>query len=170
MAYRRLPIWIGNTIEILGLFFGTILILFSNHFTFLLQILAIFVAWFCFWYFSHCLAHYLIGKALGLKFKYYFVGKSSITKLNSPISVLFKKLPVLGIKVDPETLGRLSKNKKFVFFSSGALASMLTPTICLIPALQMGKIIFGSILLLTVGNILFTLIFSPKFGDLSKAR
>lgn len=170
MPYRRLPVWLGNTIEILGLFFGILLISLFDHSPYELQIIALFVSWFCFWYFSHCLAHYIVGKALGLRFKYYFVGKSSITKLNSPLNPLFKNFPVLGIKVDSETLKGLSKNKKFVFYSSGAIASMLTPAICLIPALRMGETIFGFMLLLTVGNVLLTLIFSPKVGDLFRAR
>jgi len=170
MPYRRLPVWLGNTLEIFGLFFGLFLILFYSQFPFPLQILVILVAWFCFWYFSHCFAHYVVGKAMGIKFKHYFVGKSSITKLNSPLNPIFKFFPVLGIKVDHETLKELSKNKKFVFYSSGALASMLTPTICLIPAWQMGKLIFGLMLLLTIGNVLLTLILSPRVGDLYRAR
>ncbi|MCS7130132.1 MAG: hypothetical protein NZ872_01790 [Archaeoglobaceae archaeon] len=166
----QIPIWLGNLIELLGLVFGIFLILNLKILPYYLQILALFIAWFCFWYFSHCLAHFIVGKAFGLNFSYYFVGRSSITKLNSKFFAIFRYFPVLGIKVEPDSLKRISKKRKFIFYASGAIASMSTPAISLLFAMQMDKIVFSIFLLLTFGNIAFTLIFSSKVGDLYKAR
>ncbi|MCS7121348.1 MAG: hypothetical protein NZ895_01920 [Archaeoglobaceae archaeon] len=159
---KKLPVWLGNLIEVAGITFGSIVLLLDR------SLLSLLISWFCFWYFSHCITHYIVGKIFGIKFLYYFVGKSAILKLNLQIFKFFKIFPVLGIKVDKDSIKRVSKKRKAIFYSSGAFASMFSPIICLFFTKDFTS--FLILATLTVLNIAFTLIFSSKVGDLYKAR
>lgn len=172
-ARRKIPVWLGNAIEIIGLAYGFLSFFLINQLLYSLpKLMVLLVSWFCFWFFSHCLAHFAIGKILGVNFLYYFVSKSSLTKLDIPIiSFLAKLFPVLGIKIDRSTFKSISPKKKAMVYASGTLASMISPMVCLIYAVVYLENWMGAFLsLITAGNIVFTLIFSAKVGDLSKAR
>lgn len=170
---RKIPIWVGNTLETIGLAFGILSLLLINPLLHpLLKLVLLLVAWFCFWFFSHCLAHFIIGKILGVHFLFYFVSRSSLTKLNLPfISSLAKVFPVLGIKIDKASLKNISPRKQAIIFASGALASMISPITCPMYAILHLEMWIGAFLsIITAGNIVFTLIFSVKVGDLSRAK
>jgi hypothetical protein len=114
----------------------------------------------------------VIGKILGIDFRFYFVGKSSIARLNFPlVSKLMSKVPVLGIKINRKSFLRVSQRRRAIMFASGAIASMGFPILSIIYALlflQPWMTMFLSVL--TVGNAVFTLLFSFKVGDLWKAK
>lgn len=168
-----MSIRLGNAIEITGLSYAILSLFLVNPVPHPLQkLMLLLTSWFCFWFFSHCLAHFVVGRIFGVNFLYYFVGKSSLIKLNLPFISFFAKIfPVLGIKMDKASFKNLSPKKQAVVFASGALASMISPLICLIYAIiYLEAWIGGFLSVMTTGNIVFTLIFSAKVGDLSKAR
>ena len=165
---RKIPVFLGNIVEFAGLCSGALMILFLDSIPEFLRFFALIAAWFCFWYFSHCFAHFVAGKIFGIRFLYYFVGRSAITRL--PQFRFLKIFPVLGIKVDVESFSAISSRDKFIFYASGAFASMFVPTVCLIPAAKLGTQTFLFVLLLCIGNIILTLYFSPRVGDLSRAK
>jgi len=170
---RRISIWLGNLIEIAGIVFGFLFIYFTNSSLHpVLNIILLLAAWFCFWFFSHCLTHFVVGKILGVNFLFYFVGRSSVVKLNLPaVSSLARRIPVLGIKVDDVSLQIVAPNKWAIMFASGAVASMISPLISAVYAiLHLPAWIGVFISVLTIGNIILTLVFSSKVGDLWKAR
>jgi len=170
---RRISIWLGNLIEIAGIAFGFLFIYFTNSsFHHVFNVILLLAAWFCFWFFSHCLTHFVLGKILGVNFLFYFVGRSNIVKLNLPaVSSLARRFPVLGIKVENASLQRVAPHKRAIMFASGAVASMISPLICVVYALLYLPAWIGAFIsVLTVGNIVLTLIFSSKVGDLWKAR
>jgi hypothetical protein len=137
-----------------------------------LGLVLLLVAWFCFWFFSHCLAHFVVGKILGVNFLFYFVGTSSILKLNLPVvSLLAERFPVLGIKVDDKSFLEVAPSKRALMFACGAMASMILPVICVIFAiLYLPMWIAILVGVITILNMLLTLFFSSKVGDLAKAR
>ena len=127
-------------------------------------------AWFCLWFFPHDLAHHVVGRVLGVGFRYYFLGRSAITKLRLPmISELSSKIPVLGLKIDKHTLESVSPNKARIMYGSGAISSMLLPFLVL-PTAYVISIPVGIVFtLLTLANSLFTIYFSSHVGDLHRA-
>lgn len=167
----KIPLWLGNSIEVAGLLFG-FLSLYLVEFTPnpIQKFLFLLVSWFCFWFFSHCLAHFVVGKILGVNFLYYFLGPSALVKLNLPVASFFlRRFPVLGIKIDRRSLRNVSRWKRALVFASGAFASMISPTITLFYSLNLEIWISGFIIFITAANIAFTLYFSTKVGDLRKA-
>jgi len=127
-------------------------------------------AWFCLWFFSHDLAHHVVGRVLGVGFRYYFVGRSAITRLRLPmVSEFSSKIPVLGLKIDKHTLESVSPNKARIMYASGAVSSMLLPLLVL-PVAYVISIPVGVVFtLFTLANILFTIYFGSRVGDLHRA-
>jgi|SRR6266567_2245767 len=98
----------GAGISILGLAAGIVsLAIASINAMPLFRVILLLFAWFTFWFFSHDLAHHITGRLVGIKFRYYYLGKSAIRKLNLPIiPQLMNRIPVLVLKVDHESLNK----------------------------------------------------------------
>lgn len=132
--------------------------------------LFLFAAWFCFWFFSHDLAHHIVGRIVGVGFRYYFLGRSAITKLSLPVvSNLLKVVPVLGLKVDKSSLKSISQKRVRAMYASGAVFSMFLPWVAVPAGFAVGLPVGILLTLLTVVNDVFTLYFSLKVGDLHHA-
>jgi hypothetical protein len=133
--------------------------------------LLVLIAWFCLWFFSHDLAHHIVGRVVGVRFRYYFLGRSAITKLSLPIvSNLLRVVPVLGLKVERSSLKSVSANRARAMYASGALFSMFLPWVVIPAGFAVGLLVGILLALLTVANDVFTLYFSPRVGDLYHAR
>lgn len=91
--------------------------------------------------------------------------------MNLPIiTSMLKIVPVLGIKIYRKSMLNVSKIKVAAMYSSGALASMLCPLIPYAYSLKyLDHLTTIFISILTFGNIAFTIYFSSKVGDFSKA-
>jgi len=129
-------------------------------------------SWFCFWFFSHCLAHFVVGSVLGVRFRFYFVGKSSLLKLNLPVVSSFPKyVPILGIKIEDARFRQVAARKRALMYASGVLASMIFPIMTVLHALAyFSASITAFFTALTTLNILLTLLLSSKAGDFWKAN
>jgi hypothetical protein len=170
--FRRLSLAQGASLCIFGLLVGLALLIAAPRVKlFPLNALFVFVSWLCLWFFSHDLAHHIVGRVVGISFHYYFLGRSAITKMSLPIaSNMLKVVPVLGLKIDRSSLKSVSPNRARAMYASGALFSMFLPWV-VIPTGYMVSLPVGILLtLLTVANDVFTLYFSPRVGDLHHAR
>ncbi len=140
--------------------------------TLAVQISLMLFALFALWFFTHDLTHHIVGKIGGINFEYYFLGRSAIRKLKLPlVSELTNRIPVLVLKIERSSLASASPNARRWMHASGALVSMFLPWI-LVPSTfaVMPYWVSVFITLLILGNILFTMYFSPKTGDLYRAR
>jgi hypothetical protein len=136
-----------------------------------LDALFILVAWFCFWFFSHDLAHHVVGRIVGVSFRYYLLGRSAITKMSLPIaSNLLRAVPVLGLKVDKSSLNSISPNSARAMYASGAVFSMFLPWVVIPTAYSIALPIGILLTLLPVANDVFTIYFSPQVGDIHQVR
>ncbi|HVH16358.1 MAG TPA: hypothetical protein VNA15_11670 [Candidatus Angelobacter sp.] len=170
--FRRLSLAQGASLCLFGVLVGLALLIVAPRIRlFPLDALFILAAWFCIWFFSHDLAHHIVGRIVGVSFRYYFLGRSAITKMNLPVvSNLLREVPVLGLKIDKSSLTLISPNNVRAMYASGAVSSMLLPWV-IIPAGYAISFPVGILLIiLTVANDLFTLYFSPKVGDFHQVR
>jgi hypothetical protein len=170
--YRRLSLAQGSSLCTVGVLASLALLVVTPHIKSLpVDVLFLLAAWFCLWFFSHDLTHHVVGRFVGVSFRYYFLGRSSITKLSLPFaSNLLRVVPVLGLKIDKSSLNSISPNKVRAMYASGATSSMLLPWIVIPSGFAIGLPVGILITILTMVNVAFTLYFSPRVGDLYHAR
>src|SRR6266571_1526234 len=107
---RKLTLAEGGGLSIIGLSAGVVSWLLASLETALLvRLLLLLFAWFTLWFFSHDLAHHIVGELVGIKFRYYYLGRSAIRKLKMPlIPGLMSRIPVLVLKIHQDSLLRVS--------------------------------------------------------------
>jgi hypothetical protein len=162
----------GSSLCTVGVLVGLALLVVVPHIRSLpVDVLFLLAAWFCLWFFSHDLAHHIVGRIVGVGFRYYFLGRSSITKLSLPIAPnLLRVVPVLGLKIDKSSLGSVSTNSARAMYASGAVFSMFLPWLVIPAGFAVGLTVGILLTILTIANVVFTLYFSPRVGDLHHVR
>jgi len=128
------------------------------------------IAFLLLWFFPHDLAHYIVGRVVGVRFSAYYVGLSNIVRLNILPKPLMTLPIALGIKIDRE--GSRASPKGFAaMYLAGPLASMLLPLTAPVTILTASPSSLAGLLLLSIAlaNIAFTAYFSPKKGCIAKA-
>lgn len=172
---RTISLKTGHLIEVSGITLGISTLYISNIFElYYLKIFFLSISWFCFLYFTHCLTHYIVGYILKIKFKYYFIGEanfvSHLSKKDDQNNIL-KKLPVLGVKIDRQSLIQVKPIYRMIMFQSGALASMIFPLIVPIYSMKNSSILISiPFFIISIMNIAFDMYYSPKIGDFKKAK
>jgi len=169
---RKLSLAQGAGVSILGLAAGLVsLFLATLDISLLARMILLFCAWFALWFFSHDLVHHVTGTLVGIRFQYYYLGRSAIRKLKLPIiPQVMNRVPVPVLKIDPESMKHATVRSKRIMYRSGAIVSMILPWLIIPESFALGPIIGLLFLALVLGNDLFTLYFSPKTGDFYRAR
>jgi len=170
--YRKLSLAQGSSLCTVGVLAGLALLVAAPRIRlFPLDTLFVLAAWFCLWFFSHDLAHHVVGRIVGVSFRYYFLGRSTITKLNLPIvSNSMRVVPVLGLKIDKATLKSISPTRVRAMYAAGAVSSMFLPWLVIPTGYMVGVPVGILLTILTIANVVFTLYFSSRVGDLHHAR
>ncbi len=170
--YRRLSPAQGASLSTVGLGSGLFAWqLAANEYPLPLRILLLLFAWFTLCFFSHDLAHHIVGSLGGIRFRYYFLGRSAIRKLKLPLLPrLMNNIPVLVLKIDPKSMAQASARARKRMHASGAIVSMSLPWLIIPESFAIGPIWGLLFIAFVLGNDIFTLYFSPKTGDLFRAR
>jgi hypothetical protein len=164
-------LFLGNGIEILGIIVAITLVVVAPDINdVLLRFVAYLLSWGCLVFFPHCLAHFVTGRLVGVRFTHYLVSRSPVAKLKLPIiSEVMSKIPILGLKIDRSSLKTVSRSMRAVMFASGAVTSMILPFSVVVASLgRLPTTRSGGLLLLSIGNLAFDLYYSPKAGDISR--
>jgi hypothetical protein len=171
VARFEIPLAVGNSVEILGIAVAVYLIVIAPDISdVVLRFLVYLISWGCSVFFPHCLAHFVTGRLVGIRFKYYLLTRSPLVKLKLPlISAMGSMLPVLGLRIDHSSLGSIGHGARAVMFTSGTAASMVFPFFPVAASIGRLPVILSSVLLvLSAANVLFGLYYSPKLGDISR--
>jgi hypothetical protein len=123
-------------------------------------------------YLVHCPAHYLTGLSLGIRFRRIRIGRTTLARgLPPSLGSLAGALSVPTLVVDRKSLAAVSRLRAASMYASGTIASVgsailiaaaATPSVpspYIIPAWAFA-----------VGYFAFDLVFSPRTGDLKRAR
>jgi len=162
----KISLHLGHAVAVLGTLGGFISLYFATHTLASARFVFTVMTFFSLWYFPHTLFHYIVGKLLGINFSYYFVGRTNLRKLIKPVGKI--PIPLLGIKIDRNSFGKVGKWRKRMMFLAGVFASMFLPTLCLIVSQSYPYNIV--VLFIAFGNIVFTFPTSYLVGDIWKAR
>ena len=165
----RISLAVGTVLTALGTAAGFIPLMLIPTGGLTTDIIAGLISFLLLWFFPHDLAHLTVGYLTGVRFSYYYIGLSNLTRL---LPTKLKTLPiVLGIRID-RGRSRAGKLGFAAMYLAGPSASMLLPFLppVVLFMKQNGLGIASSVLLvLAAANLLFSLFFSYRVGCIGKA-
>lgn len=123
-------------------------------------------------YLVHCPAHYIVGVVVGVRFKKIRFGRTTLARvLPARLAGLAQLVPILALSTDKASLAKTPKGGAAAMYASGTVASVssaiviaavATVTEALLPAVVAW--------LVAIGYLAFDVVFSPRSGDLMRAR
>ena len=120
---------------------------------------------------SHCPAHYLVGRICGISFTHYVIAPSALARMRVPlVSGLAARSLLPGLRIDKRSLRKAGRRCVYATLAAGAAASMSVPWAVTLVQLAAGDPYWSLTAGLQVFRIVFTMYFSPRGGDLYRAR
>jgi hypothetical protein len=154
---RRFPVWLGNAVLCGGLLAGAAAIAFALAVSSsVLKGLALLAAGALWAVSAHCLAHWAVGRTVGIRFTDYFLGGPPP--------------PRPGLKTDYATYLRARAEQRARMHASGAIATKVAPFVPLFFWSAAEAPVWSAIVLLAIGavQIVTDLLFSVRSGDWKK--
>jgi hypothetical protein len=170
----RLSIVAGNTFQIAGIAAACLaLSLARSAASKTVALLAMIGAWILFYFFCHGIAHWAVGRLLGIRFAFYTIGGTGNPEgYPAGLRWVFEHLPFFGVQTEKASMQKASPMAKAIMWSAGVTSSALVPTLGVICAWRSG--VTGSKLFLIFAVIwaIATLAsnWTSRTGDYSKAR
>jgi hypothetical protein len=123
-------------------------------------------------YLVHCPAHYLAGMALGIRFRRIRFGRTTLARvLPARAAGLARFLPVLTLSVEKGSLALVSRRRASAMYAAGTVASVLVAFMIALVSLWVEPLGFAALTwAVALGYLAFDVVFSPKSGDLMRAR
>ena len=174
--FRRLSIVAGNTVQIAGISAACAALALARSAPSKPAAIAagmMIAAWFLLYFFCHGIAHWAVGRLLGIRFAFYTVGGTGNPEgYPAGLRWLFEHLPFFGVQTDKASMQQASPMVKALMWSAGVTSSAVVPTLAVFCAWSAG--VPGSKLFLVFAVIwaIATLAsnWTSRTGDYSKAR
>lgn len=173
-VFRRLSIAVGNTLQCAGIgaAYFALTVSRSSHST-AVAVTTMFLAWILLYFSCHAIAHWLVGRFVGIRFLFYTVGGTGNPEgWPSGVRWIFEHLPFLGVQTDKISMQNVSPGAKALMWSSGVTASAIIPTLAALSAWFSHVPWSGWFVLFALGWALGTVAsnWTSQTGDYSKAR
>jgi hypothetical protein len=172
--FSRISIVAGNALQITGLAAACVaLALARSTHSKPAALVAILAAWTLLYFFCHGIAHWAVGRLLGIRFSSYTVGGTGNPEgYPAGMRWLFEHLPFFGVQTDKASMQQSSPMAKAIMWSAGVTSSAVVPTLsafCAWEASVPGSKLF---LIFAVFWAIGTLAsnWRSRTGDYSKAR
>jgi hypothetical protein len=172
--FGRLSIVVGNSVQLAGLVAACFALATARtaHSTGV-AVAAMIVAWILLYFFCHAIAHWLVGRILGIRFAFYTVGGTGNPEgWPGGVRWLFEHLPFFGVQTERDSMQNASPKAKAVMWSAGVTSSAVIPTLGVLWAWGAGVPGSKLFLLFALGWAAGTLAsnWRSPTGDYSKAR
>jgi hypothetical protein len=172
--FGRLSIPAGNAVQIAGLIvaFLALAAARSAHST-TVAVLAMIAGWVLLYFCCHAIAHWVVGRILGIRFAFYTVGGTGNPKGWPPgLRWIFEHLLFFGVQTEKASLQSASPVAKAIMWSAGVTSSALIPTMGVLWAWHSRVPGSSFFLLFALGWAAGTLAsnWTSHTGDYSKAR
>ena len=134
--WRRLSITAGNVLQIASILMACFA-LYASRFArpAPLAILSMLLAWILLYLFCHAIAHWLVGRILGIRFLFYTVGGTANPRGWPPgVRWVFTHLPFLGVQTDKVSMHNASPRSRALMWSAGVTSSAIVPLLSAIYA------------------------------------
>jgi hypothetical protein len=172
--FSRLSIVAGNTVQVAGLVAAcAALALARSTHSKLAAIAAMITAWVLLYFFGHGIAHWAVGRLLGIRFAFYTVGGTGNPEgYPTGLRWLFEHLPFFGVQTEKASMQKASPPAKAIMWSSGVTSSAVVPTLSALWAWR-ASVPGSKLFLLFAGFWAIGTLASnwrSRTGDYSKAR
>ena len=172
--FGRLSILVGNSVQIAGLVAACLaLVAARSAHSVLAAVLAMVVAYVLLYFCCHAIAHWVVGRMLGIRFAFYTVGGTGNPEgWPAPLRWLFEHLPFFGVQTEKASMQKASPIARAIMWSAGVTSSAVVPTLGALWAWCSGvywsKVFFLFALFWAVGTLASN--WTSRTGDYSKAR
>lgn len=155
----RFPIWLGNAVLLVGTGVGALAVVVALEADDVVAGIALVLAAGIWAVSVHGLAHWAVGRASNIRFRWYFFRPREFP-------------PRPGIKTDYATYLRADPSRRASMHAAGAVATKLAPFVALAfyPATNAPWWAAAAVFVIGVGQIATDVAFSSKTGDWSKVR
>jgi len=173
-VFARLSILAGNTLQIAGIAAACLALATARSAqSKAAAIAAMIAAWVLLYFFCHGIAHWAVGRLLGIRFAFYTIGGTGNPEgYPAGLRWVFEHLPFFGVQTEKASMQKASPMAKAVMWSAGVTSSAVVPTLSALCAWRSG--VPGSKLFLIFAVIwaIATLAsnWTSRTGDYSKAR
>jgi len=172
--FARLSIAAGNSLQAGGIL-AACLALRASRLTSstAMGVIAMVLAWVLLYFSSHAIAHWLVGRLVGIRFLFYTVGGTGNPQGWPPgIRWIFEHLPFLGVQTEKLSMQNVSPGAKAVMWSAGVTSSAIIPAAGAFWAWRAGvpgsKLFFLFALFWSLGTLASN--WRSQTGDYAKAR
>ena len=172
--FGRLSIVVGNAIQISGVVAAYLALgaARSAHST-IGAVVAMVAGWILLYFCCHAIAHWIVGRSLGIRFAFYTVGGTANPEgWPAGLRRLFEHLPFLGVQTEKASMQKASPIVRAIMWSAGVTSSAFVPTLGALWAWHSGapgsKLFLLVALFWAVGTLASN--WTSRAGDFSKAR
>ncbi len=131
--FGRVSIVAGNTFQIAGIVLACAALTVARSLRSEAGAIAagmMIAAWVLLYFFCHGIAHWTVGRLLGIRFAFYTVGGTGNPEgYPGPLRWLFEHLPFFGVQTEKASMQKASPMDKAIMWSAGVTSSALVPTL-----------------------------------------
>src|SRR5713101_4251383 len=172
--FGRLSIIVGNAVQIAGVVAAYVALAWarSAHST-RAAVVAMVVGWVLLYFCCHAIAHWIVGRILGIRFAFYTVGGTGNPEgWPAGLRWLFEHLPFFGVQTEKASMQKASPIARAIMWSAGVTCSAVVPTLGALWAwrsrVPWSKLFFLVALFWAVGTLASN--WTSRTGDYAKAR
>ena len=172
--FGRLSIVVGNAMQISGVVaaYFALAAARSAHST-TGAVVGMVAGWILLYFCCHAIAHWIVGRSLGIRFAFYTVGGTANPEgWPAGLRWLFEHLPFFGVQTEKASMQKASPIARAIMWSAGVTASAVVPTLGALWAWRSGvqgsKLFLLFTLFWAVGTLASN--WTSRVGDFSKAR
>jgi len=172
--FGRLSIMAGNSLQLAGLTGACFALVAarSTHSTGA-AVIAMVAGWVLLYFSCHAIAHWLVGRILGIRFAFYTVGGTGNPEgWPAGLRWVFEHLPFFGVQTERTSLQSASPMARAIMWCAGVTSSVVVPTLGALWAWHSRVPWSKLFLLFALGWAAGTLAsnWTSRTGDFSKAR
>lgn len=172
--FGRLSILAGNSVQIAGLVAAYLALAAarSAHST-EAAVFAMLLGWVLLYFCCHGIAHWIVGRILGIRFAFYTVGGTANPEgWPTGLRWVFEHLPFFGVQTEKASMQNARPIAIATMWSAGVTSSAVVPTLGALwvwrSGVPWGKWFFLAALFWAVGTLASN--WTSRTGDYSKAR
>ena len=140
-VFGRLSIVAGNVLQLAGIVaaFSALALARSQSQSAVVAAILMIAAWLLLYLFSHGIAHWAVGRLLGIRFAFYTIGGTGNPEgYPAGMRWVFEHLPFFGVQTDKASMQKASPMAKAIMWSAGVTSSAVVPTLSTVCAWRAG--------------------------------